>query len=165
MSGTPGQDEVEILDRGQLAAWSGRQRAAGLRIVFTNGCFDLVHRGHVEYLAEAAALGDRLLVAVNSDASVAALKGPGRPIMSEPDRIAVLAALRSVSALTIFDEPTPLETIRLVEPDVLVKGDEYAEDEIVGARLVRERGGTIERIAMRDGRSTTALINAIKRLP
>jgi D-glycero-beta-D-manno-heptose 1-phosphate adenylyltransferase len=119
----------------------------------------------VEYLAEAALLADYLLIAVNSDASVRDLKGPERPVVVQEDRLAVLGALRSVAALTIFDEPTPLETIQLVRPDILVKGDEYDEDQIVGARFVRENGGDIKRIAMREGRSTTGLIEAIKRLP
>jgi D-glycero-beta-D-manno-heptose 1-phosphate adenylyltransferase len=151
--------------RADLAGWSRQIHQAGKTIVFTNGCFDIIHRGHVEYLAEAALLADYLLIAVNSDASVRDLKGPERPVVVQEDRLAVLGALRSVAALTIFDEPTPLETIQLVRPDILVKGDEYDEDQIVGARFVRENGGDIKRIAMREGRSTTGLIEAIKRLP
>jgi rfaE bifunctional protein nucleotidyltransferase chain/domain len=158
-------DLALIVPRDQLAAWAEAQRGAGRRIVFTNGCFDLIHRGHVEYLAEAAAAGDVLLVAVNSDASVRRLKGPERPLSPEADRLAVLRHLRPVGALTIFAEPTPRETIELVEPDILVKGDEYAESEIVGADLVRALGGEVLRIAMRPGRSTSAIIEAIKRLP
>jgi D-beta-D-heptose 7-phosphate kinase/D-beta-D-heptose 1-phosphate adenosyltransferase len=158
-------DLAPIIPREALSAWAEAQRGAGRRIAFTNGCFDLIHRGHVEYLAEAAAAGDILLVAVNSDASLRGLKGPSRPISPEADRVAVLRHLRPVGALTIFAEPTPRETIELVEPDVLVKGDEYAESEIVGADLVRARGGDVLRIAMRAGRSTTAIIEAIKRLP
>ncbi|MBC8425220.1 adenylyltransferase/cytidyltransferase family protein [bacterium] len=154
-----------LLGRAELAAWAERLRAAGRRIVFTNGCFDLIHRGHAEYLAEAAACGDALLVAVNSDASVRDLKGPGRPLVPEADRCAVLQYLRPVAAVTIFDEPTPLETITLVRPDVLVKGDEYAEDGIVGASEVRAWGGDVVRAPMRSGRSTSGLIASIKRLP
>lgn len=154
-----------VIARDGLAVWADAQRAAGRRIVFTNGCFDVLHRGHVEYLAEAAAAGDVLLVAVNSDASVRDLKGPSRPVVGEDDRCAVLAHLRAVGALTIFGEPTPLETLELVKPDVLVKGDEYTEDEIVGADLVRSLGGEIVRVAMREGRSTTSVIEAIRRLP
>jgi len=154
-----------VLDRSELSDWAAGIHAEGRRLVFTNGCFDLIHRGHVEYLAEAAEMGDILMVAVNSDASVRDLKGPSRPIVSEDDRLAVLAALRSVGALTIFDEPTPLAVIEIVRPDVLVKGAEYAEDQIVGADIVRNGGGSVERVEMRKGRSTTALIDAIKRLP
>ncbi len=154
-----------VIARDDLAAWADEQRAAGRRIVFTNGCFDVLHRGHVEYLAEAAAAGDVLLVAVNTDASVRDLKGPSRPIVSEADRCAVLAHLRPVGAVTMFGEPTPLETIGIVRPDVLVKGDEYAESEIVGAELVRSAGGDVVRVAMREGRSSTSIIEAIRRLP
>ena len=154
-----------VIARDDLAAWADEQRAAGRRIVFTNGCFDVLHRGHVEYLAEAAAAGDVLLVAVNTDASVRDLKGPSRPIVSEADRCAVLAHLRPVGAVTMFGEPPPLETIGIVRPDVLVKGDEYAESEIVGAELVRSAGGDVVRVAMREGRSSTSIIEAIRRLP
>lgn len=156
---------AEIIARADLAAWGARQREAGRTVVFTNGCFDLLHRGHVESLAEAAACGDVLLVAINSDASVGALKGPGRPLVPEEDRAAVLAALRAVGAVTIFVEPTPLETILLARPAVIVKGAEYAEDDIVGAREVRSWGGRVVRVAMRPGRSTSGLIDRLKRLP
>ncbi|HPF35027.1 adenylyltransferase/cytidyltransferase family protein [bacterium] len=154
-----------LIPREELAAWAEAQHAAGRRIVFTNGCFDLIHRGHVEYLADAAALGDVLIVALNTDASVRRLKGPSRPIVSQDDRCAVLAHLRPVGALTMFDEPTPLETIALIRPHVLVKGDEYAESQIVGADLVRADGGEVVRVAMRPGRSTSSIIESIKHLP
>jgi rfaE bifunctional protein nucleotidyltransferase chain/domain len=154
-----------VIERADLADWADAQRAAGRRIVFTNGCFDVIHRGHVEYLAEAAAAGDMLIVAVNSDASVHELKGPSRPVVDENDRCAVLAHLRPVGALTIFGEPTPLQVIELLKPDVLVKGDEYEESEIVGAEFVRSLGGEVVRVAMREGRSTTSIIEAIRRLP
>jgi len=154
-----------VIPRDELATWGEACREAGQRIVFTNGCFDLIHRGHVEYLAEAAAAGDVLIVALNSDASVSRLKGPTRPLIPEPDRLSVLGHLRPVGALTIFDEPTPLETIHLVRPHVLVKGDQYEEKDIVGAEFVRSNGGDILRVAMRTGRSTSAIIESIKRLP
>jgi rfaE bifunctional protein nucleotidyltransferase chain/domain len=156
---------AELVARGELAAWGERQRAAGRTVVFTNGCFDLVHRGHVESLAEAAALGDVLLVAINSDDSVHALKGAGRPLVGERDRAAVLAGLRAVDAITIFAEPTPLEAILLVRPAVLVKGAEYAEQDIVGAREVLSWGGRVARVPMRPGFSTSQLISTIQRLP
>lgn len=159
------KDIAPLIPREELAAWAEAQRRADKRIVFTNGCFDLIHRGHVEYLAEAAALGDVLIIAVNTDASVRRLKGPNRPIVAQEDRCVVLAHLRPVDALTMFDEPTPLETIALVRPDVLVKGDEYAESEIVGADLVRDSGGRVARVAMRPGRSTSSIIESIKHLP
>ena len=158
MSGAP----AEVVSRADLAAWAARQRAAGRTIAFTNGCFDLLHRGHVESLADAATTADVLLVAINADASVRALKGPGRPLTPEADRAAVLAALRPVGAVTIFPEPTPLETILLVRPDVIVKGAEYAEEDIVGAREVRGWGGRVVRVPMRAGRSTSLLIERIK---
>ncbi len=154
-----------VIGRHELAAWGEQQRVSGRTVVLTNGCFDLIHRGHVEGLAEAATLGDTLLVALNSDSSARALKGPGRPLVSEDDRAAVLAALRAVGAVTIFAELTPLETIMLVRPSVLVKGAEYAEADIVGAREVRSWGGSVVRVAMRPGRSTTQLIARIKALP
>lgn len=152
-----------VIPRAALAAWADRQRADGRTIVFTNGCFDLLHRGHVESLAEAAAEGDLLLVAINADASVRALKGPERPLVPETDRAAVLAALRAVGAVTIFPEPTPLETILLVKPAVLVKGAEYAPEQIVGGREVQSWGGRVVRIAMRAGLSTSGLLAQIKR--
>jgi D-beta-D-heptose 7-phosphate kinase/D-beta-D-heptose 1-phosphate adenosyltransferase len=154
-----------IIPREELAAWADGLHSAGRRLVFTNGCFDLLHLGHVEYLTEAAALGDLLLVAVNSDASVRTLKGPERPVVAEADRCLLLAHLRAVGAVTIFPEATPLETIALVRPDVLVKGEEYDESEIVGAAEVRAWGGDVVRVRMRAGRSTSSLIESIKRLP
>jgi len=163
MSGGPGA--APVLARGELAAWAAARRAAGRTIAFTNGCFDLVHSGHLASLAQAAAAADELIVALNSDASVARLKGPGRPILPENDRAALMAALRAVSAVTIFDEPTPLETILLVRPDVLVKGSEYADADIVGAREVVAAGGRVLRVPMVPGWSTSQIIAAIRRLP
>lgn len=158
-------ETAPVVPREALTAWAEERRRRGERVVLTNGCFDLVHRGHVEYLAEAAAQGDVLIIAVNSDASVRGLKGPERPLNTVEDRCAVLGHLRAVTALTIFDEPTPLAVVELVRPDVLVKGDEYDEDRIVGASEVRAWGGDVVRVAMRPDRSTTGLIDRIKRLP
>jgi rfaE bifunctional protein nucleotidyltransferase chain/domain len=163
MSGAP--FTAPVLARHELAAWAAALRDAGRTIAFTNGCFDLIHSGHLASLAQAAASADELIVALNSDASVARLKGPGRPILPENDRAALMAALRAVSAVTIFDEPTPLETILLIRPDVLVKGSEYADADIVGARDVVAAGGRVLRVPMVPGWSTSEIIAAIRKLP
>ncbi len=142
-------------------------RVATLRrpLVFTNGCFDILHRGHVTYLAEARALGATLLVAVNTDASVKRLgKGDERPLNCLEDRMAVLAALECVSLVTWFDEDTPLARILETRPDVLVKGGDWSADRIVGSREVLARGGQVHSIPFIHQRSTTALIEKIKRL-
>jgi D-beta-D-heptose 7-phosphate kinase/D-beta-D-heptose 1-phosphate adenosyltransferase len=134
---------------------------AGEKIVFTNGVFDLLHRGHVEYLEEARALGDRLVIGVNSDASVRRLKGPTRPIVPAVERAELLAALASVDLVVVFAEDTPEAIIRAVEPDVLVKGGDWALDAIVGRELVESRGGRVLTIPMRAGHSTSALVRRI----
>ena len=134
-------------------------------LVFTNGCFDILHRGHVTYLAQARMLGASLIVGVNSDASVKRLgKGEDRPVNALEDRMTLLAALESVSLVTWFDEDTPLELIRSVRPDVLVKGGDWAEDRIVGAGEVLARGGRVCSIPFRHERSTTALLEKIRSL-
>ncbi|MBK6629885.1 MAG: D-glycero-beta-D-manno-heptose 1-phosphate adenylyltransferase [Betaproteobacteria bacterium] len=134
-------------------------------LVFTNGCFDILHRGHATYLAQARALGASLVVGVNSDASVKRLgKGDGRPVNGLEDRIAVLSALESVSLVTWFDEDTPLELIRAVQPDVLVKGGDWAPQNIVGADLVLARGGQVHSIPFRHERSTSATLAKIRGL-
>lgn len=141
------------------------QRAAALPrpLVFTNGCFDVLHRGHVTYLAQARALGASLIVGVNSDASVRRLgKGDDRPVNPEADRMAVLAALEAVSLIVLFDEDTPLQLILACKPDVLVKGGDWAPENIVGSREVLGRGGTVHSIPFRHERSTTALLNRIR---
>jgi D-beta-D-heptose 7-phosphate kinase/D-beta-D-heptose 1-phosphate adenosyltransferase len=144
-------------DREKLAAW----RAAGERIVFTNGVFDLLHRGHVEYLEEARALGDRLVVGVNSDASVRRIKGPERPLVPETERAEILEALSAVDLAIVFDEDTPERLIREVEPDVLVKGGDWTPDRIVGREFVESRGGRVLSVPLRIGLSTTGLIERI----
>lgn len=132
--------------------------------VFTNGCFDILHRGHIACLEEAASLGATLVVGVNSDASVQRLdKGAGRPVNPLADRVAVLAALACVGLVVPFDEDTPLELIKLVAPDHLVKGGDWPEERIVGADWVRARGGTVHSIPVRFDRSTTALIERLRR--
>ena len=137
-------------------------RADGATIVFTNGCFDILHAGHVRYLTAAAAMGDFLVVGLNSDASVRRLKGETRPIVSEADRAEVLEALRAVDIVTIFDETTAEELVRLVKPDVYVKGGDYSIDTLPEAKIVQEAGGRVELIPFVEGHSTTNVIERIK---
>ena len=146
------------------AEWAAARRAGGERIVFTNGVFDLLHPGHVRYLQEARAQGDALIVAVNSDRSVRAIKGPSRPINDERDRAEVLAALACVDAVVIFDEDDPHAIISAIQPDVLVKGADWAEDRIIGRDVVEARGGKVVRIRFAEGYSTTGMIRRIKGL-
>ena len=159
---TPPEFEQKICTRADFAV-----RAAALPrpLVFTNGCFDVLHRGHVTYLAQARALGAALLVGVNSDASVKRLgKGADRPLNTQEDRMAVLAALESVSLVAPFAEDTPLELILACRPDVLVKGGDWTPAAIVGAREVQSWGGTVHSIPFLHQRSTTALLNKIRAL-
>ena len=137
-------------------------KLSGERVVFTNGCFDLVHRGHIDSLAKAAAFGDRLVVGLNSDVSVKLLKGETRPLIDQQSRAIVLAALLMVDAIILFDEETPYELIRSIVPDVLVKGTEYQLEEIAGFDVVLANGGRVERIELTEGFSTTDLIQKIK---
>ena len=139
-----------------LATW----RAQGRRVVFTNGCFDLLHLGHVDYLEHARHLGDALVVGLNTDASVGRLK-PGRPIQDEVARARILASLAFVDAVVLFDEPTPLALIELVQPDVLVKGDDYTIDGIVGHELVLNRGGQVLTVPLVPGYSTSRIVERI----
>jgi rfaE bifunctional protein nucleotidyltransferase chain/domain len=132
------------------------------RLVFTNGCFDVLHPGHVLYLAEARALGDALVVGLNSDASVRRLKGPGHPFVGERDRAIVLAALGAVDAVTLFTEDTPAELIEALLPDVLVKGGDYTPESVVGREAVLEAGGSVEIIPFVQGYSTTSLVERIR---
>lgn len=136
-------------------------RAAGERIVFTNGVFDLLHRGHVEYLEDARLLGDRLVVGTNSDASVRRLKGPERPLVPEDERAELLASLECVDLVVIFEDDTPLRLIEAIAPDVLAKGGDWELDRIVGRDSVEARGGRVVRVPLREGLSTTALIERI----
>lgn len=129
-----------------------------LKIVFTNGCFDLLHIGHVRYLEEAASLGDVLIVGINTDASVQKLKGPTRPIQNENDRAEILASLKSVQHTVLFGEETPLELIHKIKPDVLVKGGDWAIPQIVGSDFVLKNGGKVQSLQFVDGKSTTSLI-------
>jgi rfaE bifunctional protein nucleotidyltransferase chain/domain len=153
-----------IFDREELARVRAGLRAEGRRLVFTNGCFDLLHVGHVRYLAAARGLGDALLVAVNSDRSVRALKGPGRPLVGEGERAEVLAALAAVDFVTVFDEDSPRALIRELLPDVLVKGGDYALDEIHGREEVEAAGGRVLSLPFVAGASTTQIVERVRKL-
>ena len=142
----------------EAAAFVEQQRRAGRTIVFTNGVFDLLHPGHVRYLKAARAQGDALVVGINSDRSVRANKGPSRPVMPEHERAEVLAALECVDAVAIFDEQTPAAMIERLQPDVLVKGADWAADAIVGRETVEARGGRVVRMPIETGWSTSAII-------
>lgn len=153
---------VPVLSRSDAAALSARAHASGHTVVFTNGVFDLLHPGHVRYLQQARALGDILIVAVNSDASVRRNKGPERPITPQAERAEVLAALACIDAVTVFDQDTPLAVISEIQPDILVKGADWAHDAIVGRDVVEARGGRVERIAVEQGHSTTSIVAKIR---
>lgn len=148
----------KILNKDNLAEWVAECRAKGSKIVFSNGCFDILHRGHVEYLAKAANFGDEMLIGLNTDASVKRLKGPSRPINDEYARAIVLAGLEFVSAVVLFDEDTPYNLIKAVQPDVLVKGSDYKPEDIVGYDIVTAKGGRVETIDFVEGYSTTRTI-------
>lgn len=135
----------------------------GKTIVFTNGCFDILHLGHVTYLEEASQTGDKLIVAVNSDDSVRRLKGENRPIQDEASRLSILAALESVDAVVLFPEDTPIECIQKIKPDVLVKGGDYTIDQIVGSHLVLQNGGKVLSLSLLKGHSTTLLEAKVKK--
>lgn len=152
----------KILDWAAVERWRTRERGA---VVFTNGVFDLLHPGHIDVLLGARALGDALVVGVNSDASVQRLKGPSRPVRSAADRAYLLAALAAVDAVVVFDQDTPLELIRVVKPDILVKGGDYSETTIVGADEVRARGGRVVTIPLTPGHSTTTTIERLRQSP
>jgi D-beta-D-heptose 7-phosphate kinase/D-beta-D-heptose 1-phosphate adenosyltransferase len=149
-------DKICTLDEARVRVQAWRQQ--GRKVVFTNGCFDLLHAGHVTYLEQARHLGDALVVGLNTDRSVRALKGPDRPVIREEDRARVLAALEAVDAVILFDEDTPLNLIEALRPGVLVKGDDYREDQVVGAEQVRSWGGRVELIGVLPGRSTSRIV-------
>ena len=148
--------EIEVLLK-RLAHW----RLKNQKIVFTNGCFDILHRGHIEYLALAGNEGDRLIIGLNTDESVKANKGPKRPLNDENSRALALSALSFVDAVVLFDDKTPEAIIKQIKPDVLAKGADYDKKSIVGATFVESYGGKVERIPLTEGYSTTALINKI----
>jgi D-glycero-beta-D-manno-heptose 1-phosphate adenylyltransferase len=152
----------KVFSREALVRECNIWRATGKKIVFTNGCFDILHRGHLDLLAHAADFGNVLIVGVNTDQSVHRLKGPGRPVNNEQDRAFQLASLLCTDAICLFDEDTPEELIKLVKPDVLVKGGDYTIDKIVGAEFVKRNGGEVVVIPFVDGYSTTSLISRMK---
>lgn len=145
-----------------LSAWARRMRRARKRVVFTNGCFDILHAGHVQYLEQAKRMGDFLVLGLNSDRSVRKLKGAGRPINSEQDRARILAALSCIDRIAIFDDETPLRLIKAVKPHVLVKGADWSVSSIAGSREVLSWGGKVRRIPLLKGRSTSGILKKIK---
>jgi D-beta-D-heptose 7-phosphate kinase/D-beta-D-heptose 1-phosphate adenosyltransferase len=151
-----------LIPRSDLAALGEALRAQGQRIVFTNGCFDLLHVGHARYLAAARALGDALVVGVNTDESVRRLKGPGRPLVPETERAELLAALRAVDYVTLFPEATPEAVIALLRPDMHVKGGDYRLEDLPEAEAVRRGGGRVVLLPFTEGRSTTSLVERIR---
>ena len=152
----------------KIYSWAGIRRQVSIwrfkdkKIVFTNGCFDILHLGHIEYLSRAADLGDILIIGLNSDPSVKKLKGFDRPLMKEGARAMLLASMSFVNAVVLFDEETPYELIRLIQPDILVKGADYQTHEIAGSDIVLGRGGKVETIELTKGYSTTTLIHRIR---
>lgn len=151
----------KIIKRGALKEKVQALKRAGKKIVFTNGCFDFLHVGHVRYLKAARAQGDVLVVGLNSDGSVRQIKGPGRPIVPEDERAEVLASLACVDFVTVFDEPDPAMIIGILMPDVLVKGADWPEDAIIGRDIVKGTGGRVVRIPLAEGVSTSGLIEKI----
>jgi rfaE bifunctional protein nucleotidyltransferase chain/domain len=156
---------AKIIEPDDLESLMAYLRFKDQKVVFTNGCFDLIHRGHIEYLAHAASLGNFLIIGLNTDESVKRIKGHGRPIQDELSRAVFLASFQFVNRVVLFNEDTPLSLIEKVQPDILVKGGDYQPDEIVGAELVKARGGQVVTIDYLEGFSTTHLIQRIKNLP
>ena len=153
---------AKLKTAGELAVIRAQMHARGQKLVFTNGCFDLLHPGHIRLLSEAKKLGDVLVVGLNSDASVKRLKGDSRPILSEHDRAQVLGGLDAVDFVVLFEEDTPLSLIEAIRPGVLVKGGDYTESTVVGASLVKEWGGEVALIPLVPGRSTTSMVERMK---
>ena len=156
--------EEKIVARETLASLLEEHRRQGRRIVFTNGCFDILHAGHVRYLAQARRLGDVLVVALNTDRSVVAIKGPDRPVVGQEERAFVVAGLESVDYVTFFDDKTPLSLIEALQPDILVKGGDWKADSVVGGDVVRSRGGDVVILPYLEGASTTNIIEKIRRV-
>ncbi len=158
------QSSTKIISLLEAIKRVSKWRANGEKTVFSNGCFDIIHAGHVDYLEKARHKGDHLIVGLNTDNSVTRLKGLGRPIVDEVSRSRVLAALEFVDAVILFDEDTPYEIIKILNPDVLVKGKDYEVSNIVGADLVLQNGGKVETIELTEGLSTSTVINKIQNL-
>lgn len=154
--------ETKILPLDEAITKVSDWQRADQKVVFTNGCFDIVHLGHIDYLEKARALGDRLVLGLNTDASVSRLKGPARPVVNEYARARLMAALAFVDTVILFDDPTPLALIEALKPDILVKGDDYTKETIVGADFVINHGGSVETITLVEGYSTTTMIEKIK---
>ena len=154
-------DATKVRGLSELVEIVRERRALGHRVVFTNGCFDLLHRGHTRLLQQAREFGDLLIVGLNSDASVRRVKGPPRPVLSEEERAEVLSALASVDYVVFFDEPDPGSTIAALQPDVLAKGADWAKDQIVGRETVEGRGGRVVTIPLVEGSSTSGIIDRI----
>ena len=155
----------EVVSRAELKRRGDALRSAGKRLVFTNGCFDILHPGHIRMLEKARELGDALVVAINSDPSVKENKGPQRPVISEDERAEILAALEAVDFVTVFDEATPRELVAEILPAILVKGSDWGPDEIIGREEVEAAGGKVVSIPLEVGYSTTKLIERIRHLP
>jgi rfaE bifunctional protein nucleotidyltransferase chain/domain len=153
---------ARLLDRAAAAARAEALRAGSVTVVFTNGVFDLLHPGHVRYLQQASALGGALIIGVNSDASVRRNKGPNRPINPESERAEILAALACVDSVVIFDEETPAEIVKAIQPDILVKGADWPADRIVGRDTVEARGGRVVLIPVEQGHSTTTMVEKVR---
>jgi rfaE bifunctional protein nucleotidyltransferase chain/domain len=152
----------KILSLPQLQEHINTWRSQGQKIVFTNGCFDLLHLGHVDYLEKARQFGDKLVLGLNSDASISRIKGPSRPLQDEMSRARVMASLLFIDAVVLFNEDTPLDLIKAVQPDILVKGDDYTIESIVGHDVVLARGGEVKTVSLVKGYSTTNIVKKIE---
>lgn len=155
------QIKSKILSGIELERWLTIVRFKNQKIVFTNGCFDILHKGHIQYLAEASELGDYLVIGLNTDTSVKKLKGNGRPYLDQESRVLILASLKFVAAIVFFNEETPLELIKQIQPDILVKGADYRSGEIVGSDFVKQYGGEVVTLDLVEGYSSTEVINKI----
>ena len=155
------QSQSKILDLSSAVRKVKNWQSEGLKVVFTNGCFDLLHLGHVDYLEKAGHLGDKLAVALNTDDSIQRLKGKSRPVLDEVSRQRIMAALEFVDLVILFDEDTPLKVIEAIRPDILVKGSDYLAENIVGTNLVKSYGGEVKTLPLVEGKSTSEIINRI----
>ncbi|OYT12411.1 MAG: D-glycero-beta-D-manno-heptose 1-phosphate adenylyltransferase [Bacteroidetes bacterium 4572_112] len=153
--------KAKIVDNESLMSLINTWKSNGEKIVFTNGCFDIIHQGHIDYLAKASDLGSKLIIGVNTDRSVSAIKGKHRPIQDEYSRLMILAAMQFVDALILFDEDTPIDLITKIVPNVLVKGSDYKAENIVGYKVVTENGGRVETLDFLEGYSTSGIENKI----